>query len=116
MYAVIGRVKIKPGHSDETLAMICDHGRPMLQGMTGSNGGYWARTVDGEDLIQHSRVGVQRIDRLSPRLAAVERKREQLYGRVERARRFTPQRSGPQPPAAVAAPISGPMNASCSTI
>ena len=26
----------------------------MLLGMTGSNGGYWARTVDGEDLIQHS--------------------------------------------------------------
>ncbi len=26
----------------------------MLQGMTGSNGGYWARTVDGGDLIQHS--------------------------------------------------------------
>ena len=54
MYAVIGRVKIKPGHSDETLAMIGDHGAAMLQGMTGSNGGYWARTVDSEDLIQHS--------------------------------------------------------------
>ena len=26
----------------------------MLQGMTGSNGGYWARTVDDGDLIQHS--------------------------------------------------------------
>ncbi len=54
MYAVIGRVKIKPGHSDETLAMIGDHGEAMLQGMTGSNGGYWARTVDDRDLIQHS--------------------------------------------------------------
>jgi hypothetical protein len=54
LFAVIGRVKIKPGHSDETLAMIGDHGAPMLQGMTGSNGGYWARTVDDGDLIQHS--------------------------------------------------------------
>ena len=54
MYAVIGRVKIKPGHSDETLAMIGDHGAPMLQGMTGSHGGYWARTVDDGELIQHS--------------------------------------------------------------
>jgi hypothetical protein len=54
MYAVIGRVKIKPGHSEETLAMIGDHGKAMLHGMTGSNGGYWARTVNGADLIQHS--------------------------------------------------------------
>jgi hypothetical protein len=54
MYAVIGQVKIKPGHSDETLAMIGDHGEPTLQGMTGSNGGYWARTVSGGDLKQHS--------------------------------------------------------------
>ena len=54
MYAVIGRVKIKPGHSEETLAMIGDHGEAMLQAMTGSNSGYWARTVDGGDLIQHS--------------------------------------------------------------
>ena len=54
MYALIGRVKIKPGRSDETLAMIGDHGTTMLQGMAGSQGGYWARTVDSEDLIQHS--------------------------------------------------------------
>ena len=54
MYAVIGRVKIKPGRSDETLALIGDHGQAMLQGMTGSKGGYWARSIDGEDLIQHS--------------------------------------------------------------
>ena len=32
MFAVIGRVQIKPGHSDETLAMISDHGEAMLQG------------------------------------------------------------------------------------
>jgi hypothetical protein len=26
----------------------------MLQGMAGSAGGYWARSIDGDDLIQHS--------------------------------------------------------------
>jgi len=54
MHAVIGRVRIKPGHEDETLAMIGQHGVGMLQGMAGSAGGYWTRTVDGDDLIQHS--------------------------------------------------------------
>ncbi len=54
MFAVIGRVQIKPDHADETLAMVSDHGEAMLRSMTGSNGGYWARTVDGGDLIQHS--------------------------------------------------------------
>ena len=54
MYAVIGQVKIKPGHSEETLAMIGDHGEAMLQRMKGSNGGYWARAIRGGDLIQHT--------------------------------------------------------------
>src|SRR5262245_52986100 len=55
MYAVIGRVAIKPGHEDETLAMIRDYGVGMVRGMAGSTGGYWARPVDGgEELIQHS--------------------------------------------------------------
>ncbi len=53
MYAVIGRVRIKPDRADETLAMINAGGVPMVQGMTGSAGGYWARTISG-DLIQHS--------------------------------------------------------------
>jgi hypothetical protein len=53
MHALIGRVKIKPGHEQETLAMITEHGVPMLQGMSGAAGGYWARALDGE-LIQHS--------------------------------------------------------------
>ena len=54
MHAVIGRVKIKPGYEDETLAMIADHGVAMVQGMAGASGGYWSRsTLDG-DLIQHS--------------------------------------------------------------
>jgi hypothetical protein len=54
MHAVIGRVQIKPGHADETLAMIQQGGIAMLTGLAGSRGGYWARTLDGEDLIQHS--------------------------------------------------------------
>jgi hypothetical protein len=54
MYAVIGRVKIKPGREDETLAMVEAHGVAMLRGMAGSAGGYWARSLDGDDLIQHS--------------------------------------------------------------
>ena len=54
MYAVIGRVKIKPGQEDETLAMIGARGAAMLKGMAGSADGYWARTLDGGDLIQHS--------------------------------------------------------------
>jgi hypothetical protein len=54
MYAVIGRVKIKSGHEDETLAMINQYGVAMVQGMPGAAGGYWARAVVDGDLIQHS--------------------------------------------------------------
>ncbi len=54
MYAVIGRVKIKPGHEGETRAMVADHGIAMVEGMTGSSGGYWSRTTNGSDVIQHS--------------------------------------------------------------
>jgi hypothetical protein len=54
MYAVIGRVKIKPGHEDETREMIGSHGVAMLRGMGGSSGGYWSRGTEGADLIQHS--------------------------------------------------------------
>jgi hypothetical protein len=53
MYAVIGVVKIKPERADEALAMIGERGSAMLQGMAGSAGGHWARTLDGE-LMQHS--------------------------------------------------------------
>jgi hypothetical protein len=53
MHAVIGRVKIKPDRADEALAMIGDGGVAMLQGMAGSAGGYWARSLEG-DIIQHS--------------------------------------------------------------
>jgi len=53
MFAVIGRVRIKPGHEEETLAMIESRGVAMVQGFPGSRGGYWARTVDGDELVQH---------------------------------------------------------------
>jgi hypothetical protein len=54
MYAVIGRVKIEPGHEQETLAMMEKGGVAMVKSFPGCRGGYWARTVDGEDLVQHS--------------------------------------------------------------
>ena len=54
MHAVIGRVKIKPGHEDETQAMIANNGIAMVHGMPGSCGGYWSRNIDNGDLIQHS--------------------------------------------------------------
>jgi hypothetical protein len=51
---VIGRVEIKPGHEDETRAMIANHGIAMVQAMTGSSGGYWSRSTNEGDFIQHS--------------------------------------------------------------
>ena len=54
MYAVIGRVGIKPGHEDETRTMIASHGIAMVQGMAGSSGGYWSRSAADGELTQHS--------------------------------------------------------------
>jgi hypothetical protein len=54
MYAVIGRVKIKPGHEQETLEMVTRGGVALVTGFPGSRGGYWARTVDDEELVQHT--------------------------------------------------------------
>lgn len=54
MHALIGRVKLKPGREDEALSMIGDRGVAMLQGMAGSAGGYWARTIGQGETIQHS--------------------------------------------------------------
>jgi len=34
--------------------MVAEHGPGMLQGMTGSASGYWARAMDGDEIIQHS--------------------------------------------------------------
>ena len=39
VYAVIGRVKIKPGHEEETRSMIAEHGVAMIQRMAGSGWG-----------------------------------------------------------------------------
>jgi hypothetical protein len=54
MYAVIGRVRLKPGREQEALAMIGERGVAMVQGMSGSAGGYWSRALDQEPVIQHS--------------------------------------------------------------
>jgi hypothetical protein len=54
MYAVIGRARIEAGHERETLAMIDGGGVAMVNGFPGSRGGYWARTVDGDEVVQHS--------------------------------------------------------------
>ena len=53
MFAVIGRVRIKPGQEEQTRSMIAEGGVSMIQGMAGSGAAYWARTLGG-DLIQHS--------------------------------------------------------------
>jgi hypothetical protein len=53
VFALIGRVRLKPDRADEALAMISEGGVAMVRGMSGSKGGYWARNVDGDD-IQHS--------------------------------------------------------------
>jgi hypothetical protein len=54
VYALIGRVEIKPGRADEALAMVSEYGPRLLAGMDGSSIGYWARTIDDGELIQHS--------------------------------------------------------------
>jgi len=54
MYAVTGRVRIKPERADEVREMTSKGGVALLQGMTGSGAGYWARSVGGDEIIQHS--------------------------------------------------------------
>jgi len=54
MYAVIGRVKIKPGQEHVTRSMIEERSAAMVQGMPGQAGGYWARGVNDGDIVQHS--------------------------------------------------------------
>jgi hypothetical protein len=54
MHAVIGRVKLKPGREDEQRQTIVAHGIPALRGMEGWSSGYWSRSVNDGDLIQHS--------------------------------------------------------------
>jgi hypothetical protein len=54
MHAVIGRVRLKPGREDEQLEMIANHGIPALQGMAGWSSGFWSRTFNDGDMIQHT--------------------------------------------------------------
>ena len=55
MYALVGRVEIKPGHEEETAAMAREHGPSLVGGMSGSKSAYWARAADaGGKLTQHS--------------------------------------------------------------
>ncbi len=55
MYAVVGRVEIKPGHEDETAMMAREHGPTLVGGMAGHKTAYWARAVDDRGkVIQHS--------------------------------------------------------------
>ena len=55
MYALVGRVEIKPGDEDETATMAREHGPALVRGMSGSKLAYWARAFDDRGkLIQHS--------------------------------------------------------------
>ena len=55
MYAMVGRVEIKPGHEDETAMMAREHVPTLVGGMPGNKTAYWARAVDDRGkLIQHS--------------------------------------------------------------
>jgi hypothetical protein len=47
-------VRIKPGHEEETEAMIAEHCVAMVRGMEGASGGYWSRSTGDGDLMQHS--------------------------------------------------------------
>jgi hypothetical protein len=53
MFALVGRVRLKPGREDEALSMVKERGPALLQGMAGSAGGYWSRSLDGDTVIQH---------------------------------------------------------------
>jgi heme-degrading monooxygenase HmoA len=55
MFAVIGRVQIKPGNEEVTRQMLNERGVHMFEGAPGFERAYWARPVDAADtLIQHS--------------------------------------------------------------
>jgi len=55
MYALVGRVEIRPGHEEETARMASEHGPNLVGGMSGNKAAYWARALDdGGTLIQHS--------------------------------------------------------------
>ena len=54
MYALVGVVRVKPGHEDDVAAMTREHGPGLVTGVNGSRAAYWARTVDDQDVFQHS--------------------------------------------------------------
>ena len=55
MYALVGRVRIKPGHEEEARGMAAEHGPAILKSFPETQGGYWARPEpDGEGVMQHS--------------------------------------------------------------
>jgi hypothetical protein len=55
MYALVGRVEIKPGHEEVTAMMARDHGPSLVSGMSGNKAAYWARALDDHgNVIQHS--------------------------------------------------------------
>ena len=54
MFAVVGRVRIKPGNEELARQMISEHGVGMFRGMAGSNKAYWCRAVDASEVVQHS--------------------------------------------------------------
>jgi hypothetical protein len=54
MYALVGRVEIKPGHEEETAMMAREHGPSLVGGMSGK-AAYWVRPLDDSGrVIQHS--------------------------------------------------------------
>ena len=54
MFAVVGVVRIKPGHEEETAAMAREHGPGLVGGMSGK-AAFWARaTVADDSVVQHS--------------------------------------------------------------
>ena len=55
MFALVGSVRIKPGHEEETAMMARDHGPALVGGMSGSKIASWARAIGASDgTIQHS--------------------------------------------------------------
>ncbi|HET7487571.1 MAG TPA: antibiotic biosynthesis monooxygenase [Acidimicrobiales bacterium] len=55
MFAVIGRVQIKPGQEELTRQMIADNGVALIRGMQGAKHAYWSRSLAASsELIQHS--------------------------------------------------------------
>ena len=52
MYAVVGQVRIDPNREDEARQTLTERGVPMVKGLAGSAGAYWARAIDGD--IQHA--------------------------------------------------------------